>query len=113
MDIRDPVLGEPSIPHLFARLTTDAREAAQAEIGLAKARISDSVTRYRTAAIFFGIAAVLGLAALIALLVGLIISLATLVGPGLATAIVVGVVLCLAGIMALRGKAALRSGNAV
>lgn len=111
MEVRDPVLGEPSIPHLFARLTSDAREVAHAEIGLAKARIADGVTRYRTAAIYFAIAAVLGFTSLIALLVGLILSLATLVGPGFATAIVVGVVLILAAILALRGKAALGSGD--
>ncbi|QNE33271.1 phage holin family protein [Sphingomonas sp. NBWT7] len=85
---------------------------AQAEIGLVKARATASVTRYRSAATFFGIAAVLGLAGLIALLVGLILSLATLIGPGLATLAVVGAVFLVAGILALIGKSRLAQGTA-
>ena len=105
MELREPVLrDEASIPTLIARLTTDARDVARAEVDLAKAKVGEAVTRYRTAAIFFAVAAVLGLAALIALLVGLIMTLATLVGPGSATLIVVGAVLAAAGVLAMMGK---------
>jgi hypothetical protein len=107
MDLGRPVLGEPGIPELFSRLTGDARELAQAEIALVKAKVGDGVTRYRSAAINFAIAGTLAFCGLIALLFGLILSLATLVGPGFATAIVVGIVLIVAGIFAWRGRAAL------
>lgn len=105
MDLREPVLrDEASIPTLLARLTTDARDVARAEVDLAKAKVGEAVTRYKGAAIFFGAAAVLGLCAFIALLVGLIMTLAPLVGPGFATLIVVGVVLLIAGVLAMIGK---------
>lgn len=103
MALHDPTTAE-GLPQLLSRLTTEARELAQAEIALAKAKVSDKTTRYRNAAIFFAAAGVLALAALIALLVGLILTLSTLVGPGFATLIVVGVVLVIAGILAYVGK---------
>lgn len=92
------------IGQLVTQLAGDAREMAQAEIALAKARAAFAVTRYKWAAIYFTVAGVLGLVASIALLVGLIISLATLIGPWLATLSVVGVVLVLAGILAMLGR---------
>ena len=46
----------------------------------------------------------LALAALVALLVGLIMSLATLIGPGWATAAVVGSVLAICAVLAVIGK---------
>lgn len=107
MDLREPVLEDRSIPHLVGRLTEDAREVARAEIALAKAKAGAAVTRYRTAAVYFAVAGVLALAALIALLVGLILTLATLVGPGFATLIVIGVTLGIAGALAYAGKARL------
>lgn len=95
---------EPGIGHLISRLALDAREMAHAEVALVKTRAMVSVSRYKAAAAFFATAAVLGLAALIALLVGLILTLATLIGPGLATLTVIGVTLLLAGVLALIGK---------
>ncbi len=106
MDVRDRILPE-SIPQLVTQLATDAREVATAEIALAKAKAMFAVTRYKTAAIRFAIAGVLGLAALIALLVGVIMALATVIGPGWATLAVVGVVLVIAALLALSGKKAL------
>lgn len=108
-DLRDRVLHD-SIPQLVTQLATDARDVAKAEIALAKTKALFAVTRYKAAAIRFAIAGVLGLAALIALLVGAILSLATLIGPGWATLAVVGVVLVVAGLLAMSGKAALRAG---
>lgn len=109
MDVRDRVLPD-SIPQLVTQLATDARDVAKAEIALAKAKALFAVTRYRAAAIRFAIAGVLGLAALIALLIGAILSLATLIGPGWATLAVVGVVLVIAALLALSGKSALNAG---
>ncbi len=107
MDLREQVLEDRSIPHLVSRLTGDAREVARAEIALAKAKAGAAMTRYRTAAVYFAVAGVLALAALVALLVGLILSLATLVGPGLATLIVIGVTLAIACALAFAGKSRL------
>ena len=107
MSLSDPVIEETSIPTLVARLTGDAREMVSAEIALTKAKVADATQRYKSAAVFFAAAGVLALAALIALLVGLILSLATVIGPGLATLVVVGVVLGIALVLALVGRARL------
>ena len=98
---------EPGIGQLVSQLAVDAREMALAEVALVKARASASVTRYKSAAVFFAIAGVLALAALIALLVGLIMTVATLIGPGWATLAVVGTVLLIAVILGLIGKSRL------
>ena len=97
-------LHDDNVATLMSRLVDDTRSLASAEIALYKARIGERTSAYKNAAIFFAAAGVLALAALIALLVGLIMSIATLVGPGFATAIVVGVVLIVAGILAEVGK---------
>ncbi|WP_277980078.1 phage holin family protein [Sphingomonas phyllosphaerae] len=107
MDLREPVIAEPSIPQLVARLTHDARDVARAEIALAKAKASEAATRYKKAAVLFAVAGVLALAALITLLVGLVLTLATLIGPGLATAAVVGAVLIVALALSLAGRSRL------
>ena len=95
---------EPGLASLATQLVDDARELVSAEVGLYKAKAGERLQAYKGAAIFFGIAGVLGLAALIALLVGLILSLATLIGPGLATLAVVGVTLIIAAGLAMIGK---------
>lgn len=100
-------LEEAGIGQLVSQLATDAREAAQAEVALVKARAAFAVTRYKWAVIYFGAAGVLALAAFIALLVGLIMTLATVIGPGWATAAVVAGVLAVATILGLMGKAQL------
>ncbi|WP_343525169.1 phage holin family protein [Sphingomonas sp.] len=101
-----------SLTSLVSQLVDDGRSYITAEIDLAKARATDKVTRYRNAAIFFGAAAVLGLSALVALLVGLILSLTPLAGPFGATLIVVGATILVAGILALVGKSRLTGGGA-
>lgn len=102
-----PVVEEEGIADLVSQLVEDARGLASAEVALVKARVGERANAYKSAAIFFVVAGVLALAALIALLVGLILSLATLIGPGLATAAVVIAVLALAGILGLVGKSRL------
>ena len=101
-----------SLTGLVSQLVDDGRSLITAEIDLAKARATDRVTRYRNAAIFFGAAAVLGLSALIALLVGLIMALTPMTGPLGATLIVIGATLLIAGIMAMVGKSRLSGGKA-
>ena len=95
---------DQTVSALVARLVTEARGLAGAEVALVKARVGERVSAYKNAVIFFAIAGVLALAALIALLVGLILTIATLVGPGFATAIVVVVTLVLAGVLGIIGK---------
>ena len=99
--------GEEGLGSLVGRTVEDARRLVTAEIALFKARAAERLTAYRGAITFFAIAGVLALAALIALLVGLILSLATLIGPGLATAAVVLAVLVIAGVLAMIGKSRL------
>jgi hypothetical protein len=100
-------MSEPTVASLVTQLIDDTREVVSAEVGLQKARLGERLVAYKGAAIFFAIAGVLALAALIALLVGLILSLATLIGPGWATLAVVGVTLLIAGILAMIGKSRL------
>ncbi|MEK9211140.1 phage holin family protein [Sphingomonas sp. 2378] len=101
-----------TLTSLVSQLVDDGRSYITAEIDLAKARASDKIGRFRSAAIFLGAAAVLALAALIALLVGLIFALAPTTGPLGATLIVVGLVLVVAGILAMVGKSRLSGGKA-
>lgn len=98
---------EPGIGQLASQLANDAREAAQAEVALAKARFAFAVVKYKWAAVYFAAAGILALAALIALIVGLIMTLATLIGPGWATLAVVLGVLVIAGVLGMVGKAQL------
>jgi hypothetical protein len=97
-------MSEPTVAALATQLIDDSRELVSAEVALHKARLAERLVAYRGAAIFFAAAGVLALAALIALLVGLILSLATLIGPGWATAAVIGGTLLIAGVLAMIGK---------
>ena len=103
---------DASLTDLVGQLATDVKETAQAEIGLVRARVSTKLGEFRTAAIYFAVAGVLALAALIALLVGLILALTPSVGPGFATLIVIGVTLAIAVILSLFGRSALTPGPA-
>ncbi len=95
---------ELPLPALVSRLIDDAREVAQAEVAVYKAKAAERAQAYKGAIVFFAIAGVLVLEALGALLVGLIMTLATLIGPGWATLIVVGIVVALAGLLGFIGK---------
>lgn len=98
---------EPSLATLAGQAIEDGRALVEAEVALVKAKVGERVAAYQSAVVFFAIAAVLALAALVALLVGVILSLATLIGPGWATAAVVVAVLVIAGVLALIGKSRL------
>jgi uncharacterized membrane protein len=103
--IRDTVSSreDEGLGALVGRAVEETRGLVGAEIELYKARFGERAAAYKSAIVFFAIAGVLALAALIALLVGLILTIATLVGPGFATAIVVGVVLLIAGVLGFVG----------
>lgn len=99
-----PRPGEEGVATLVSRLVDDSRTLVSAEVALYKAKAGERVAAYKMAIVFFAAAGVLALAALIALLVGLIMSLATLIGPLGATAVVVGVVLAIAAVLGVIGK---------
>jgi hypothetical protein len=111
MALGDPEPTGVSVGTLVQQLVGDAREYAVAEVQLAKAKALAQVTRYKNAGVFFAVAGVLALAALVALLVGLILTLTPLVGPGFATLIVIGGSFGLAGILAWIGKGRLTPGE--
>lgn len=101
----DPLtVRDEGVSTLVHRAVADARELASAEIALVKARASERIGAFTSAATFFGIAATLALSAVTALLVGLILSLATLIGPLGATGVVVGVTLLIAAVLGYVGK---------
>jgi len=95
---------QPGVTTLVGRLVDESRTLVSAELALYKAKAGERVSAYKSAIVFFAIAGVLGLAALVALLVGLIMALATVLHPIWATLIVVGVVLLLAAILGIVGK---------
>jgi preprotein translocase subunit SecY len=95
---------DEGISTLVHRAVEDARELAHAEVALYKAKASERIAAYTSAATFFGAAAVLALSAVTALLVGLIMALSTLIGPLGATGVVVVVTLAIAGVLAMIGK---------
>lgn len=96
-----------SVSALVGRLVDDVRNLVTAEIALQRTKLSERIAGYKSAVVFFAIAGVLVLAALVALLVGLIMTLATLIGPGLATLAVVIAVLVIAGVLGMIGKSKL------
>ncbi|KQN28375.1 hypothetical protein ASF00_11040 [Sphingomonas sp. Leaf34] len=112
-----PILSEPatiagedeSLSTIVSRLASETRSLATAEVAVYKAKFGETASAYKSAAMFFAVAGVLALAALIALLVGAILTLATVMGPGWSTAIVVVAVLAFAGILAMIGKSKLQT----
>ena len=97
-----------SVKFLVEQLVTDGKSFAAAEIELFKAKFGERKSSITAASKYFGIAAVLALAALITFLVGLVLSLATLIGPLGATLCVVGATLIIALLCALRGRTELK-----
>ncbi|MES3101401.1 phage holin family protein [Sphingomonas faeni] len=100
---------DESLVSIVGRLATETKSLATAEVAVYKAKFGETASAYKSAAMFFAVAGVLALAALIALLVGAILTVATLVGPGWATAIVVVAVLAVAAILAMIGKSKLQT----
>lgn len=96
---------ERSVGDLIAALLDDGKAYAQAELHLLRLKAEGEVDRYRRSAMLFGIAAALGLSALIALSVTLVIGFARWLGPFGGGAVVV---ILFAGAAYLAARAALR-----
>lgn len=71
---------DPSIGELIERLLDDALDYGRAEIELLKARAMEVAESYLRAAIFVGVAAVLAVAGVVTLFVGIAIALARWMG---------------------------------
>jgi len=84
---------------LLARLLDDAKGYGQAELDYYKTLARERLRAARTSLWMGGVALALGLAAGVALVVGLVLTLTPLVGPGWATVIVVSGSLGAAGLM--------------
>lgn len=91
--------GDESFPELVSRVVDDAKALCRAELAVLRAQTRVRLIAYRNAAILVSLAAMLGLAAVVAFAVGAVLVLATLVGPGFATLIVVLSLLVLAGLL--------------
>lgn len=72
---------DPSIGELIERLVDDAWDYGRAEINLLKERARELAEGYLRTAILFGIAAVLAVAGVVTLFVGIAIALARWIGP--------------------------------
>jgi hypothetical protein len=90
---------QEGIGTLLGRLIEDGKGFARAEIGYYRTLALAKLAEAKTGVVLGAGALAIALAALTALLVGLILTLATLVGPGLATLIVIGAALAAAGLL--------------
>jgi cell division protein FtsX len=95
----EPETEDETIGELLTRLADDAKAFGQAELDYYKTLVRERLRAGRTSLWMGGVALSLGLAAGVALVVGLVLTLAPLVGPGFATLIVVAVTLGLASLM--------------
>jgi hypothetical protein len=96
--------GEPreeSIGDLLGRLAEDGRAFVKAEIGVYKAIAARRAARARNGLIAMAVGAVLMIASITALLLGLVLWLATLIGPLLA-GVAVAALLVLTGFVLVR-----------
>lgn len=94
-----------SIRDAFARLYTDGRAYADAEIERQKLRAGVAGAGVRDAVIFGAAGVMLVFAGLVAFLVGLVLTLATRLGAGWATGLVFGSSLLVALVLLLLAKA--------
>lgn len=96
------------IEELLGRIVGDARDLAEAEVALIKAKAVSEATPYRTPLVMFVLAALFFVAAITTFCITLALWLAELVGPLGGGLIATGVALLIAGILALtaRGKIA-------
>jgi hypothetical protein len=76
-----PSDNEPSIGELIERLLDDAVDYGRAEIELIKAKALEFAEGYLRAAVLFAVAAVLALAGLVTLFVGIALGLERWMGP--------------------------------
>lgn len=78
---RPPSEPDRPIGELIEQVLDDALDYGRAEVELLKARAREIAESYVRAAIFFGIAAVLALAGIVTLFVGIAIALGRWIGP--------------------------------
>ena len=90
---------DASIGELFRQMTSDASHLVQQEVHLAKAELKESVSRVRTMAVGFAVAAALAIPGALALTAFLVIGLGALIGSYWASALIVGVVLMTAAVV--------------
>jgi type VI protein secretion system component VasF len=76
-----PPEDDRSIGELIERLLDDALDYGRAELDLIKARALEIAQSYVRAAILFAVAAVIGIAGLVTLFVGIALALARWIGP--------------------------------
>jgi putative superfamily III holin-X len=100
---------EESIADLVNRLIEDGRSYARAEIDLLKQIARHRAGRARTGLVLVAAGAVLGLSALTALVLGLVLGLATLIGPLAAGLVVTAVLAGIAFLLVRFGLAGLRA----
>lgn len=100
---------EESIADLVNRLIEDGRSYARAEIDLLKQIARHRAGRARTGLVLVTAGAVLGLSALTALVLGLVLGLATLIGPLAAGLVVTAVLAGIAFLLVRFGLAGLRA----
>lgn len=96
------LLDDASIGDLFRQMTSDASLLVQQEVHLAKAELKESVSRVKTIAVSFALAAALAIPGAIALTAFLVIGLGALLGSYWAGALIVGVVLMAAAAVTAR-----------
>ena len=101
------------IQDLVGRLREDVRGLVQSEIDLAKAEVKDKIKTQGKGAAFAGVAAVLALFAVVALLIAAILALDIVMPAWAAALVVAGVLLLLAAILGLVAKRKLASGPPV
>ena len=100
---------DESIADLVNRLIEDGRSYARAEIDLLKQIARHRAGRARTGLVLVTAGAVLGLSALTALVLGLVLGLATLIGPLAAGLVVTAVLAGIAFLLVRFGLAGLRA----
>jgi len=99
---------ERPIGELVSQLVDDGKAYAKAEADWAKAIAAAKAKALTTPFILFGAALLIGMAALNALAVGIVLALSTLIGPLLATIVTFVVVAGIAGLLAWMGITKLR-----
>ncbi|GAA2228138.1 phage holin family protein [Promicromonospora sukumoe] len=101
--------GQESIGRLVGEVSRDLSTLVRQEVALAKAEVAQSAKNAGKGAGMFGGAGVAGHMVLVFLSISLWWALATWLGGGWSALVVAGVWALIAGVLALRGRAALQS----
>jgi cytochrome c biogenesis protein CcdA len=96
-----------STPQLVAGLTSEIRELVRKELGLVKAELRVDLKQEAKTAKWLGLALVVGLCFVNMLFVAAALFVARWIAPPLAALAVAGVLLILAGVFAMLGRASL------